>query len=193
MLTNLTVGLLATSLVICVVVIVVNRFQGKLEALATVDPLTGVYNRRHFNQVIEHEMPRSKRYGHSIGFLMIDINGFKEINDRHGHQLGDEVLQEVARLLQQQVRESDIVVRYGGDEFLLLLIETNGRTAGKIEDVKQRILTETSLRNQTNPVFDFPVTFAIGTALWTADDPRTVGEVLTEADRRMYEEKERLQ
>jgi len=161
------------------------RLQEELKEQALHDPLTGTYNRRYFNQVIEQEIPRSTRYAHPIGFLMIDVNNFKEINDHHGHQVGDHVLQEVASLLQHQVRESDIVVRYGGDEFLLVLIETNGETV----QVRQRILEEVARRNETNLVFDFPVTFSIGIAHWSPDGQRSVNEVLAEADRRMYEEK----
>ena len=161
------------------------RLQSELKEQALHDPLTGVYNRRYFNHVIEQEMLRSGRYDHPIGFLMIDINKFKEINDRYGHQIGDEVLQEVAKLLQGQVRESDIVVRYGGDEFLLLLIETSSET----ETVKERILEEVARRNVSNPVFNFPVTLSIGSAHWSPEDERTVEEILAEADMRMYEEK----
>ena len=164
------------------------RLQERLWKQAHHDPLTGVYNRRYFNQVLEQEIPRSKRYDHPIGFLMIDVNHFKEINDRYGHQVGDEVLQEVAKLLQGQVRGSDVVIRYGGDEFLLLLIETNGET----EDVKQRILDEVARRNVANRVFDFPVTFSIGSAHWSPDDSRSVEEVLAAADERMYESKRSL-
>lgn len=159
------------------------RLQEKLKDQALHDPLTGVYNRRYFNQVIEQEIPRSKRYDHPIGFLMIDVDHFKEINDRYGHQVGDEVLQSVAQVLQEQVRGSDVVVRYGGDEFLLLLIETDGET----EEVRQRILDHMADQNRVNPTFDFPVTFSIGCAHWSPEDDRSVKEVLAEADRRMYE------
>jgi len=163
------------------------RLQKHLREQAMRDPLTNAYNRRYFNQAIEQEIGRSKRYDHPIGFLMIDVDKFKEINDCHGHQVGDEVLQEVAKLLQEQVRESDVVVRYGGDEFLLLLIETNGET----EKVKERILEEVARWNVTNPVFDFPVTLSIGSAHWRPEDARTVEEILAEADAKMYEAKRR--
>lgn len=161
------------------------RLQEKLKEQALHDPLTGVYNRRYFNQVIEQEIPRSTRYNHPIGFLMIDIDDFKQINDCHGHQVGDQVLQEVAKMLQEHIRGSDVVVRYGGDEFLLLLIETNGEA----EDVKRRILEGVALRNITNLAFDFPVTLSIGSAHWSPQDGRSVMEVLAEADRHMYEAK----
>jgi diguanylate cyclase (GGDEF)-like protein/PAS domain S-box-containing protein len=164
------------------------RLREKLREQAFRDPLTGAYNRRYFNQVVEQEIPRSKRYDHPLGFLMIDVDHFKEINDRYGHQKGDEVLHEVANLLQEQVRGSDVVVRFGGDEFLVLLVETNGET----EEVKQRILEEIASRNKTNPVFDFAVTFSIGAAHWSPDDSQSVKEVLAEADKRMYEAKRKL-
>jgi len=163
------------------------RLQERLREQALHDPLTGVYNRRYFSQAIEQEITRSQRYDHPIGFLMIDVNHFKEINDRYGHQVGDEVLQEVAKLLQGQVRESDLVVRYGGDEFLLLLIETKGET----EKVKQRILEQVARWSKANPVFDFSVTLAIGGADWFPEDSQPVEEILAEADKRMYEEKRR--
>ena len=159
------------------------RLQEKLKEQALHDPLTGVFNRRYFNQVIEHEIPRSQRYDHPVGFLMIDVDHFKEINDQYGHQVGDDVLQAVARILQEQGRGSDVVVRYGGDEFLLLLIETNGET----DDVRRRIQDKMADLNKTNPMFDFSVTLSIGCAHWSPDDDRSVKEVLADADRRMYE------
>ena len=163
------------------------HLQKRLRDQAMRDPLTGVYNRRYFNQVIEQEIERSTRYDHPIAFLMLDIDRFKKINDRYGHQVGDEVLQKVAKLLEGQVRGSDIVVRYGGDEFLLLLIETNGET----ETVKQRIIEEVDQWNKANPMFDFPVTLSIGSAHWSPEDERPVEKILAEADRKMYEEKRR--
>jgi len=163
------------------------RLQAKLREQAMRDPLTGIYNRRYFNQVVEQEINRSKRYKHSIAFLMIDINRFKEINDRFGHQIGDSVLQQVASLLLQEVREADIVVRYGGDEFLIVLPETNGEA----DVVLQRIHCAVGKRNETNELIPFPVTLAIGSAHWEPDRDRTVAQVLAEADQKMYEEKQR--
>jgi diguanylate cyclase (GGDEF)-like protein/PAS domain S-box-containing protein len=163
------------------------RLQERLKAQAMRDPLTGVYNRRYFNQVIEQEIGRSKRYNHPIAFLMIDIDRFKEINDRFGHQMGDRVLQQVATLLQEQVRETDIVLRYGGDEFLIMLPETDGDT----KTVKERIQAAIKERNRTNELVDFPVTLAIGSAHWEPNGDRSVDQVLAEADKHMYAEKQR--
>lgn len=158
------------------------RLEEELVAQANRDPLTGVYNRRYFNQVIEQELARSKRYAHPIGFLMIDVDRFKEINDRFGHQAGDRVLQAVSSLLKDALRECDLVVRYGGDEFLAVLLETDGES----ELVKDRILAAVRARNGTDKVIPFPVTLSIGCAHWDPESERTVESVLSEADERMY-------
>ena len=161
--------------------------QQQLRDQAMRDPLTNVYNRRYFNQVIEQEIGRSKRYDHPIGFLMIDIDRFKHINDTYGHQTGDKVLQAVADLLVEQVRETDLVVRYGGDEFLLVLIETNGET----EKVMQRIQRAVEGRNLTNDIVPFPVTLSIGSAHWSPKMNQKAEEILAQADEKMYAEKRR--
>jgi len=116
---------------------------------------------------------------------MIDIDHFKHINDTYGHQTGDKVLQAVAELLSKQVRDTDLVVRYGGDEFLLVLIETNGET----ETVMERIQAAMAERNQTNELIPFPVTLSIGDAHWAPELERTAEEILAEADAKMYEAK----
>ncbi|MCK4410912.1 diguanylate cyclase, partial [Candidatus Bipolaricaulota bacterium] len=138
------------------------RLQQDLKHQAIHDPLTGVYNRRYFNERIGKEVERSRRYHHPISFLMIDIDRFKEINDTFGHQMGDKVLQTVASLLHEQVRENDLVVRYGGDEFLIVLIETNG----ELQMITKRIQQAVAKRNKENPLLDFPVTLSIGAAHW---------------------------
>ncbi|MCD6495027.1 diguanylate cyclase [Candidatus Bipolaricaulota bacterium] len=161
------------------------RLQKQLRNQAMRDPLTNVYNRRYFNQVIEREIGRSKRYDHPIGFLMIDVDHFKHINDTYGHQIGDRVLQGVADLLVEQVRDTDLVVRYGGDEFLLVLIETNGET----ETIMDRIRAAVAERNKTNELVPFPVTLSVGSAHWSPKLDQTAEEILAEADAKMYEAK----
>jgi len=158
------------------------RLEEELVTQANRDPLTGVYNRRYFNQVIEQELARSKRYAHPIGFLMVDVNRFKEINDQFGHQTGDRVLQAVASLLNSALRECDLVVRYGGDEFLVVLLETNGESSL----VKDRILDAVKAREGTTELVPFPVTLSIGCAHWNPESDQTVESVLSKADARMY-------
>jgi len=161
------------------------RLQKELEHQAIHDPLTGAYNRRYLDQTIETELQRSRRYNHPIAFLMIDIDRFKEINDTFGHQTGDKVLQTVANVLHEQVRENDLVIRYGGDEFLIALPETNG----ELQVITKRIQQAVARRNKENPLLDFPVTLSIGAAHWQPEDDLPIEQVLVKADERMYEEK----
>jgi len=163
------------------------RYEEELARMARRDPLTGALNRYALDELLEQETKRSRRYAHSIGFLMIDVNRFKEINDRFGHAMGDKVLQAIAIVIQDSVREADIVVRYGGDEFLVILPETNGET----DVVKERILAEIARRNKKNPLLDFSVTLAIGSCHWSSESGRSIEEALSEADKSMYEAKRR--
>ena len=149
------------------------------------DYLTGLFNRRYFDQMIETEVDRSRRYKHSIGFLMIDVNRFKEINDRYSHLTGDKILQEVACLLQSNVRKADTVVRYGGDEFLIILPETNGEA----RNIQGRIKEELEEWNDNNSLIDFPLTLAIGSAYWSPSEGGDIEDILERADRNMYEDK----
>lgn len=153
--------------------------------MARHDPLTGVYNSHALDEFLKRELTRSKHYNRPIGVLLIDVNRFKEVNDRFGHAMGDKVLQAVADTLQHNVRDSDIVIRYGGDEFLIVLPETDSET----ELVKERILAEVALWNKANPLLDFPVNLAIGSVYWSPDSGKSMEEVLAEADRLMYEDK----
>jgi diguanylate cyclase (GGDEF)-like protein len=153
------------------------------------DPLTGVFNRRYFNQVIEQELYRSARYSHPIGFLMIDVDRFKEINDSFGHQVGDKVLQAVAKFLRNELRTSDVIIRYGGDEFLIMLLETNGQTESVKRRLEQRFASDPTVQG----LVSFPLTLSIGSAHWEPTTSKPIEEILAEADQKMYEEKRKHQ
>ena len=100
------------------------------QRLAIQDPLTGLYNHRHFHEVLWQELERCRRHGGELGLVLLDLDGFKQINDTEGHAAGDDVLRRVARSLESTCRRSDISFRVGGDEFALLLPDTGTRAAG---------------------------------------------------------------
>ena len=161
------------------------RTEAKLEYMARHDPLTGTFNRYSLDEILRREIARAVRHRRPIGFLMIDVNRFKEVNDRFGHAVGDRVLCGVARALRQSVRDSDVVVRFGGDEFLVLLIETDGET----DIVRERIRSELSLNGQMSFTDEFPITLAIGTAHWDPATGEPIERVLNQADLAMYDQK----
>ncbi|HSB70113.1 MAG TPA: diguanylate cyclase [Candidatus Methylomirabilis sp.] len=115
------------------------KSQSILEELSTQDPLTGLYNYRVFHSRLAEEEERSRRYAHPFSLLMLDIDHFKTINDTHGHLAGDEALRAVAGLIRQEVRPVDLVTRYGGEEFALILPETSSAgalaTAERIREI----------------------------------------------------------
>src|SRR6266478_831945 len=101
----------------------------KLQLNAVTDPLTGLYNRRLFGETFEKELNRARRYGLPLGLVVLDLHRFKEVNDKHGHPRGDEVLRSAAATLRKALRTSDSAFRIGGDEFALLLPQTDAEQA----------------------------------------------------------------
>src|SRR5690242_18274541 len=97
----------------------------KLQLSAVTDPLTGLYNRRLFSETFDKELNRARRYGHPLSLVILDLHRFKEVNDKHGHPRGDQVLQSAASTLQKALRTSDFAFRIGGDEFALILPQTD--------------------------------------------------------------------
>lgn len=161
--------------------------ERKLRTLAIHDPLTGVLNRNFFPIALNREKRRAERYRSSIGFLMVDIDDFKEINDRFGHITGDRVLRAVAEFLSVSVRESDYLIRYGGDEFIMILVETGSSAAV----VRERILKNDSLlAEKTVKLTGQPVTISVGHSHWDPESGVSIRESLSEADRMMYRHKQ---
>jgi diguanylate cyclase (GGDEF)-like protein len=113
--------------------------------MAVTDGLTGLFNRRHFDQRLTEESLRAGRYGHPLSLIMLDIDHFKWFNDRYGHLEGDRLLVRVARLIEESVRRTDLVARYGGDEFVLLLPETDTEGARQAAERVWRSVTDLAL------------------------------------------------
>lgn len=162
------------------------RYRDEMKEKVLTDPLTGLYNRRFFQEFINKEVERARRYFHPIAFAMMDINNFKKVNDRYSHMVGDEVLKDLSQLLSDHIRESDILVRYGGDEFLLVMPETNGEST----TVVKRIISKLKEWNDKADLIDEPLGIAIGHSHWLPSEDKTIEEILEEADEKMYEDKE---
>lgn len=101
------------------------RLHEELRKLAVTDPLTGAFNRRHFMEELHREMGRSDRYHIPFSLIMLDIDHFKVVNDRFGHETGDRVLEELVQLIRNRIRATDILARWGGEEFLIMLVNTH--------------------------------------------------------------------
>ncbi len=160
--------------------------QHQLISQALHDPLTGIHNRNYFNRIIELEELRAKRLGSSIGFIMVDVDSFKIVNDKYGHQTGDDVLREVAKILENALRKTDTVLRYGGDEFLIILTRM---TTDHCHRVEARINNAIEKSQKLHMADGENITVSMGHAFWTPDAKETIDEVLGLADNIMYENK----
>jgi len=157
-----------------------------VEALAITDPLTGLFNRRRFADVLKREFAVTRRYRNTLSCLMLDIDHFKQINDRFGHDAGDQVLKEVARRIVGSLREVDLAARYGGEEFAILLPHTSKKDA--------KIVAERLLNNMRKQQFTFGnevvrVTASIGCAGNTDVLSGQAEDLVKAADLALYEAK----
>lgn len=159
------------------------RLFEEVERLSVTDPLTGLFNRRYFNYIVEQEKGRVKRYQKPLSLLFADVDGFKAYNDRLGHLVGDEILKEVAQILRSNVRAADVVVRYGGDEFVVLMPETDQEEA---QLVTERIERALRIWNMSPNIKDVRLSLSMGLKTANADNVDTIVE---EADREMYSKK----
>jgi diguanylate cyclase (GGDEF)-like protein len=167
--------------VLAVILLSVRHAYRGMEALSYTDPLTGLLNRRGFDEIGGAELRRAARYGRPMAFALLDLDRFKDINDQYGHAVGDRVLQEVGAQL-KRLRHSDVAVRLGGDEFGVLMPETDRAGAEMLLSRLSQRVHEATARH------GWPVTVSVGIAermpQWTRMD-----SLIAEADRRMYEAK----
>lgn len=153
-------------------------------AMAYRDPLTALWNRRYFEERLKEEFSRSRRAGAGRRFSLaiIDINGFKDINDQHGHQAGDALLKWVGEFLIAHLRTHDVACRTGGDEFMLLLPDLSGADCAA---VIARLRAQLVRANEGRPI---PVSLSIGSASWP-EVPESCEKLLEVADANMYADK----
>jgi diguanylate cyclase (GGDEF)-like protein len=155
--------------------------------LSRIDGLTEVYNYRAFYELLHAEVARSKRHDSPLSVLMIDLDDLKAYNDTLGHQAGDTILKEVAWLLKKSLRNCDIVARYGGDEFAVILVETKRRDAIDTASRLGRLVEEISLE-QSGIRLHKPLTISIGVASYPTD-AQNERELVAKADQALYEAK----
>ena len=158
------------------------RLQEELQHLATSDGLTGLYNRRYLDTSLAKELGRSQRYGHGMSIIMFDVDHFKRFNDEHGHDQGDRVLHFISSIVKKQIRNLDIPCRYGGEEFLIILPETNHECAlGIAERVRQKI--------ESTELDSLKVTVSIGVASYPPVIVENYQQFIEAADKALYEAK----
>jgi len=156
-----------------------------IQELAITDSLTGVYNRRHIFELGYREYLRARRFNRPLSLLMIDIDHFKKVNDTYGHLKGDQILLELAHLLKKDVREIDMVGRFGGEEFLIILPETNLHEGKKIAERIRRCV-ETNFYNQDNDILTITISLGIAEMQFST---QSFDAILENADIALYQAK----
>jgi diguanylate cyclase (GGDEF)-like protein len=162
------------------------RLMREKDQMAVRDGLTGVYNRSYLELTLERTRKELSRHGGSVSVLFFDLDGMKAVNDTHGHQAGDRLLREMATLLVRCCRETDVVARYGGDEFVVLMPRTDEQGAGKVAEKVQDAIA----RHNEEAAPAVQLSASMGLHAVSSDD---IDDLLRVADRRMYEMKEARQ
>lgn len=182
---NLAICILITAIVLFATSLTINRYQGRLEKMATTDKLTGLANRRAFDLLLPQAIREQKRANTSLLAILIDIDKFKAINDRLGHLAGDHVIQQVAGVIENTLRQSDILCRWGGEEFLAALKDMT-EPQGLLLAEKIRAAVESGIFRHEDETI--PVTISLGVA--TYRDGETPDQLISRADKALYAAKD---
>ncbi len=183
---NLTVVFAMFSYLAFFYLSIVTAANRRLRRMATTDPLTRLFNRRHMTHLAKKEMSRYERNGHPVSFVILDIDHFKSINDQHGHEAGDYVLKEAARVIKDQLRDQDLIARWGGEEFLVILPDTtlNDALAGA-ERIREGLVAHKFRAPNGKPI---TLTISAGVSEFRADDD--LNAAINRADRALFRGKE---
>lgn len=162
----------------------INLYE-RIQELAITDGLTGIYVRRHFLERLGEEMPRAKKHNLKLSMLMVDLDHFKQCNDTYGHLVGDIVLKEIARIMKEHIRQVDLLGRYGGEEFVIALPDTDKSSAAHVADrIRQ------SVEKYRFKAYDETITMTISIGVATyPDDGSDVAVLIDRADQALYKAK----
>jgi len=163
-----------------------SKFYSEIQQLAITDGLTGLYNHRHFQEQLSHEFKRYERFKEPFSILLIDIDYFKKINDKYGHQAGDMILKDIAKIIKKTVRNIDISARYGGEEFVVILTSTSQKEACRIAERIRKNIQKYSFTFNNESI---KVTVSIGVSTYP-EIAKTKDELFTTADKALYKAKE---
>jgi diguanylate cyclase (GGDEF)-like protein len=187
LLMNIGIGLGVTSLVILLVVMMINAFHKKLEALAILDGLTGIYNRGKFQELLKRELLMAKRDQQPLSILMADVDSFKSVNDEYGHPVGDTLLTTIAQTMKSGIREIDTIGRWGGEELIIMLHNTDLDQAYVVAERIRMAVDDIQL-----VVGDRVVTRTLSIGVACSQFGQTgLDDILTQADFAMYKAKEK--
>lgn len=154
---------------------------GEFEQLSVTDPLTGLLNRRYMVQRLAEEVKRSNRHGYPMAFVMLDVDHFKSYNDTFGHPAGDEALKIVASVIRETLRDADVAVRFGGEEFAILLPQTTDSEAANIANRVRQNVAATEFPHRT-------VTISVGVASCSSEVCAQM-DMISAADQALYRAK----
>ncbi len=162
------------------------QYHETVYSMMTRDGLTGVHNKRYLLECLQREAARCKRYQRPISILLMDVDHFKKINDTLGHLVGDEVLKELSRRLQAELREDEILARFGGEEFAVVMVEVDLVHARQIGERCRLAVCSTPFQLSSGPL---DVSVSVGVAAPAIDTLTSIDQVMAEADTRLYDAK----
>jgi diguanylate cyclase (GGDEF)-like protein len=162
------------------------RIQDELQKIARTDPLTGLFNRRHFFEIAEKEFAESVRYHRPLSVIILDLDLFKDINDTYGHLVGDKALIHIGKLMAEAIRTPDTLARYGGEEFVILLPETVNANAMIFAERLLTLIKDYPLKTGSDEIY---LTASFGVAGKLDEGKETFDHLISKADQALYKAK----